>query len=80
MGKPRLLWLTKVDGGRYIITRLKPVSGRIKGTRRPEMDSPFDPMIFRHICEASVINLAGAPLPPLQPKRIRMTVDYVDPP
>lgn len=75
--KPRLLWLTKVDGGRYIITKTKPIKGRIFGTRKMEMDAPFDPLAFRHICEPSVIYLSGKPLPPLTPTRIRMTVEYV---
>lgn len=74
---PRLLWLTKVDGGRYIITKTKPIKGRILGTRTPEMDAPFDPLAFRQICEASVIYLAGNALPPLTPVRIRMTVEFV---
>jgi hypothetical protein len=75
--KPRILWLTKVDGGRYLITKTKPVRGRILGTRKDEMDAPFDPLAFRHICEASVIYLSGKVLPPLTPTRIRMTVEIL---
>ena len=75
--KPRTLWLTKVDGGRYLITKTKPVRGRIFGTRKDEMDAPFDPLSFRHICEASVIYLMGSTLPPLTPRRIRMSVELL---
>ncbi len=75
--KGRLLWLTKVDGGRYLITKTKPVRGRILGTRKQEMDAPFDPLAFRHICEASVLFLSGKTLKPLTPTRIRMTVEYI---
>lgn len=77
VAKPRLLWLTKVDGGRYMITKTKPIRGRILGTRKPEMDAPFDPLSFRHICEQSVIYLGGKTLEPFTPTRIRMTVEYV---
>ncbi len=75
--KPRLLWLTRVASGRYMITRSKPTHGRIKGTRIKECDAAFDPLDFRKICEESVIYLSGKSLPPLTPTRIRMTVEYV---
>ena len=75
--KPRLLWLTKVEGGRYMITKTKPIRGRILGTRKDEMDASFDPLSFRHICEASVIYLGGRTLPPLTPTRIKMTVEFL---
>ncbi len=75
--KPRLLWLTKVASGSYYITRQKPVAGRIRGTRKQEMEAPFDPLDFRHICEASVVYLGGRTLEPLTPTRIKMTVEYL---
>lgn len=78
MGKPRELWLSKTAGGRYIITKFKPKLGRIKGTRIPEVESPFDPLLFPGICEPSVLHLLGSTLPPLTPKRIRMTVELID--
>lgn len=71
------LFLSKVFGDRYIITKFQPVKRRIKGTRQYDVDCPFDPMIFRHICEASVIKLAGSPLGHLETRRIRMTVEYI---
>lgn len=60
-----------------MITKTKPINGRILGTRKTEMEAPFDPLAFRHICEASVLFLSGKALPPLTPTRIRMTVEYV---
>lgn len=74
----RILWLTKVSSGRYYITKGKPIAGRIRGTRKQEMEAPFDPLDFRHICEFSVKYLLGSTLPPLTPKRIRMTVELID--
>lgn len=73
--KTRLLWLTKVNNGSYYITKTKPVAGRIKGTRKQEMEASFDPFDFRHVCEPSVIYLLGSTLPPLTPTRIKMTVE-----
>lgn len=75
--KSRILWLTKVSSGRYYITKSKPVAGRIKGTRKQEMEAPFDPLDFRHICEFSVQYLMGSTLEPLKPRRIRMTVELL---
>lgn len=60
-----------------MITKTKPVIGRVLGTRRQDAEAPFDPLAFRHICEASVIYLGGRTLPPLTPTRIKMTVEYV---
>jgi len=76
--KTRILWLTKVSSGRYYITKGKPVAGRIKGTRKQEMEAPFDPLDFRHICEFSVNYLMGSTLPPLTPRRIKMTIELLD--
>ncbi len=75
--KPRLLWLTKVASGRYLISKTKPKHGRILGTRIKECDAPFDPLDFRKICEESVVYLSGKALPPLTPTRIKMTVEYL---
>ncbi len=75
--KGRLLWLTKTATGRYVITKGKPIRGRIRGTRIEECEAPFDPLDFRKICEESVIYLSGRALPPLTPTRIKMTVEYV---
>ena len=77
MSVPRLLWLTKDAQGRYLITKTRPVLGRIRGTQIQEVDAPFDPVPFRGICEKSVIYIAGKKLPPLTPTRIRMTVEWV---
>jgi len=76
--KPRLLWLTKTANGRYCITKCKPVRGRIVGTKIEECEAPFDPLDFRKICEQSVQYLMGSTLPPLTPRRIRMTVELLD--
>lgn len=73
--KARLLWLTKVNNGSYYITKTKPIAGRIKGTRKQEMEAAFDPLDFRHVCEPSVIYLLGSTLPPLTPTCIWMTVE-----
>jgi hypothetical protein len=78
MSKTRILYLTKVNSGSYYITKTKPIAGRIKGTRKQEMEAPFDPMDFRHVCEPAVQYLMGSTLPPLTPKRIRMTVELLD--
>lgn len=75
--KSRILWLTKAASGRYIITKTKPIKGRIYGTKIEECEAPFDPLDFRKICEESVVYLSGKTLPPLTPTRIRMTVEYV---
>lgn len=75
--KSRILWLTKVSSGRYYITKNKPIAGRIKGTRKREMEAPFDPLDFRHICEFSVNYLMGSTLPPLTPRRIKMTIELL---
>jgi hypothetical protein len=77
MGKPRSLWLTKVNNGSYYITKTKPIAGRIRGTRKQEMESPFDPLDFRHICEPSISYLLGSTLPPLTPKRIKLTMELI---
>lgn len=75
--KSRALWITKVNNGSYNITLTKPIAGRIKGTRKQEMEAAFDPLDFRHICEPAVLYLSGKVLPPLTPTRIRMTVEYL---
>ncbi len=69
--------LSKVHGGRYIISKKKPIKDFIAGTKIPELDVPFDPLAIRHICEASVGLFTGVTLNPLASVRIAITIQIL---
>ena len=74
------LWLTKVHGGRYLVTALKPIIARIRGT--PHMDAferVGEPIAVRYLCEGGIKSLLGTTLEPLVPTKVEVTAELLKP-
>lgn len=73
------LWLTRVHGGRYLATRLRPVIRTIRGTDTLDaFAQPGEPIDVRHLCPAGVHALLGRELPELEPTRINVTAEVLE--
>jgi hypothetical protein len=67
-------YLTKVHGGRYLLTRLAPIVRTIRGTQTLDAFSqPGEPLDVRHLCEPGVVAMLGHTLEPLMPTKIKLS-------
>lgn len=72
------IFLTRVHGGRYLLTALKPIIRTIRGT--PHLDAfsqPGEPIDVRHLCAAGIVALLGHELPELTPTKITIEASVV---
>ncbi len=74
------LWLTRVHGGRYILTALRPTITQIKGFKTDKGEPIFDaferpgePIAVRYLCEGGIKSLFGKDFPYLEPIKIELT-------
>lgn len=69
------LWLTRRQGGLYMLTYLPPVISRIKGSQK--LDAYFaygEPIGMNNLCELGVFKIFGIDdLPPLNSTRVSIT-------
>lgn len=77
------LWLTPCRGGRGLLTFIPPVIARIKGSPHEDaFEQVGEPIAIKHLCEdgmQSALKEHGQVLgPPLQPRRVEMTLRYID--
>jgi hypothetical protein len=72
------LWLTKCDGGRYYLTKLRPIIARIRGTDRFDaFERTGEPIAVRHLCAPGIVALFGSELEPLVPTKIEVTAKFL---
>jgi hypothetical protein len=68
------LWLTKCDGGRYMLTALCPTIARIRGTTKMDaFERVGEPINVKHLCEPGIKAFLGVELEPLEPTKIEIT-------
>lgn len=68
------LWLTQVNGGRYMLTLLRPTIATIRGTAiRDAFERPGEPIAVKHLCAAGVRSLFGREFAPLTPTKVNLT-------
>lgn len=67
-------YLTKVHGGRYMVTLFKPIIRTIRGTTHLDAFSvPGEPIDVRHLCAPGIKALLGYELEPMVPTKIELT-------
>ena len=78
------LWLTRCDGGRYLLTALKPKILPIRGKRTASgglvydaFDREGEPIAVRYLCEDGIRALFGEALPPLTPTKVEITAKFL---
>jgi hypothetical protein len=81
------LWLTRCNGGRYLLTVLKPKIAPIKGVYDENglpVEDAFEvtgePIAVRYLCEGGIRSLFGRTLPPLTPTKIELEARFLFPP
>lgn len=75
------MWLTRVHGGRYLITLFEPVIAKIRGTDHLDaFERVGEPIAIRYLCEGGVKSFIGEHLPPLTPTRVELSVTILDKP
>lgn len=72
------LWLTKCDGGRYLLTALPPVIACIRGTTRHDaFERTGEPIAVRYLCEPGIVSALGRALPPLVPTKVELHLKII---
>lgn len=78
------LWLTRVNGGRYLLTLLKPLIMPIRGVKGPDGQPVLDafekggePIAVRYLCEGGIRSLFGKDFPYLVPIKIELTAKEI---
>ena len=79
------LWLTRVNGGRYLLTLLKPLISPIRGVKGPDGKPVLDaferegePIAVRYLCDGGIRSLFGRDFPHLVPTKIELTAKEID--
>lgn len=73
------MWLTRVQGGRYYLTHLKPVIHRVYGTRRMDVYARYgEPTEVKHLCEPGVLRQFGSLGELLVPRKVRLMAEFVE--
>jgi hypothetical protein len=79
------LWLTRVYGGKYLLTALRPMITQIRGFKdksgNPILDAfekPGEPIAVRYLCEGGIHSLFGKEFPYLIPIKIEITAKEID--
>ncbi len=79
------LWLTRVNGGRYLLTLMKPLIMPIRGVKGPDGQPVLDaferggePIAVRYLCEGGIRSLFGKDFPFLVPTKIELTAKEID--
>jgi hypothetical protein len=73
------LWLTRCNGGRYLLTALRPTISPIRGFRDPDGHQVMDafehdgePIAVRYLCEGGIKTLFGKEFPYLIPVKVEL--------
>ncbi len=79
------LWLTRVNGGRYLLTLMKPLIMPIRGYKDKEGNPVLDafervgePIAVRYLCEGGIKSLFGKEFPYLVPTKIELTAKEIE--
>ena len=73
------LWLTQVDGGRFLLTVLEPIIARIRGTERFDaFERVGEPIAVRYLCAPGILALMGRLPPPLTPTKIELSAKFLE--
>lgn len=73
-----ILYLTRCNGGRYMMTLLEPSIHRILGTSFEDVfEAHGDPITVRYMCEEGIKRALGTTLAPLTPTKVKLTLELI---
>lgn len=74
--RDKRLWLTRQRDGNYMLTAFKPVVATVAGTGQQDAYMRLgEPIGVRGLCTEGIRSFIGRELPPMEPTRVRVSID-----